>query len=89
MATRCLWAAFAPFEFAVMILIGVPLYLVWSVLLYLDALRSLFQRAVTLLMLRFRVGSVRNSANKFSAASPLSDAAARGPGREGFRSWLN
>jgi hypothetical protein len=84
---RVAWMIFAPFEFAVMVLGGVLLYLPWAVFIYLDALRGLFERAVTLIVLRFRVGRISSVTR---TAAPLSEAPARGPaGRRHFRSWLN
>jgi hypothetical protein len=89
--TRFLWMIFAPFEFIAMILIGVPLYLVWSVLLYLDALRGLFDGAVTVLVLRFRVGRIAHAPDEEKAAAPFSypRRAATGKGQKRLASWLN
>ncbi len=81
---------FAPFEFVVTILVGVFLYLACAVFIYLNALRGLFERAVTLIVLRFRVGRVFSSADEKREAPPLSEIAAhRADGEERFRSWLN
>ena len=85
---RFLWMIWAPFEFAATVLIGIPLYLVWVVLIYLKGLRGLFTRGAALFVLRFRVGRVRDSLCARGAA------AASGDGRPQFPhtprpSWLN
>ena len=58
---RFMWMLWAPFEFAITIIIGVPLYFAWAVFVYLRGLRGLFARSATLLALRFRVGRVCDS----------------------------
>jgi hypothetical protein len=90
-ATRLVWMVFAPCEFAVTILIGVPLYLGWTILIYLDGLRSLFEHAATLFMRRVRMGRVFSSTDEKKAAPPsLSEIAAhRGGERQRYRFWLN
>jgi hypothetical protein len=91
-ATRFLWMILAPFEFIAMILIGVPLYLGLAAVIFLSALRGLFERAVALAVHRFRTGPILSSANESTTAPPppLSEAPARGPvGRGRFYSWPN
>jgi hypothetical protein len=89
LAERLLWMVFAPFEFIVMILGGVLLFLFWAVLLYLKALRGLFDRAVTLIVHRFRVGRISSSLDEKRAVPPVSETLARGPQLRARASWLN
>jgi hypothetical protein len=90
MATRLLWMVFAPFEFLLMIIGGAFLYLIWAALIYLDALRGLFERAIALAVLRFRAGRISSLTNGRNTTSPLPEASAHGPVERGsFHSWLN
>jgi len=90
MATRFLWRVFAPVEFIVTVVGGVPLYLCRVVFIYLNALRGLFENAATVFVLRFRVGRISSSLDQRASAPPLSEASARGPvGRGRLSSWLN
>lgn len=79
-------------EFTVTILVAVLLYAAMAVLLYLDALLGSLKRAAALLVWRFRVGAIVNSASESAPATgaPLSEAPTRGPvGRGRFHFWLN
>ncbi len=93
-AARIPWMIFAPFEFAVTIIVGVLLYLFvasyFAACLFVTATSDLFDRACALIVLRFRVGRVVTSTNGRKEAPPLSEIAAhRADGEERFRSWLN
>lgn len=89
-ATRLLWMIFSPFEFAVSILVGVPLFLGWAIIIYLKACGGLFERAVNLLVWRFRIGPISSSRNERKTAPPLATISTRDQvGRENFASWLN
>jgi len=72
LAMRLLWWTFAPIEFTVTILIAALLYLVVATLLYLDALCGSLKRAGVLIMWRFRVGSIVNSASESTPAAKFS-----------------
>jgi hypothetical protein len=92
LAERFLWMLFAPFEFIITILVGVPLFLCQAALIYLRALRSLFVRAAIVFILRFRTGRIFRPADKEAHTPPtmVSESIARGPfGLGRFNSWLN
>jgi hypothetical protein len=88
-ATRLLWMVLAPIEFVATVLGGLLLYLCLAFVIFLNASRGLFERAVTLAIYRFRVGPILSSANEGKTAPP-SEAPACGPvGRGRFHSSLN
>jgi hypothetical protein len=72
--TRFLWMVFSPFEFIVTILMAALLYLGVAVFLYLDALCGALKRAAVLLVWRFRVGPIVNSASESMPAAKFSRA---------------
>lgn len=87
---RLAWMIFAPFEFIVTLLGGVLLFLFLAAFLYLKALRGLFERAVILIVHRFRVGRFSSSLDEKRAVPPVSETLARSPERRaGSCSWLN
>jgi hypothetical protein len=94
LATRIPWMIFAPFEFAVTVLVGIVLYvagaLYFAACVFLAALRGLFNRASVLFVQRFRKGRIFSSGGKTGALS-LSEIVARraGDARTRSHSWLN
>jgi hypothetical protein len=89
--TRLPWMLFGLIEFAITIIVGLPLYLALAGVIYFRSLRGLFERAITVIALRFRVGRIRSSIDGLGTASPLSPRAlARDPAQRGrLHSWLN
>jgi len=96
MGERIVWRFFAPFEFAVTVIVGVLLYvggaLYFAAYIYLTAVSGLFKRASALVVQRFRVGRVFDS-GKSGAPSSLSEIVAARRAEQGHAgrsgSWLN